>query len=134
MTFCPKCGAERKVGSKFCHNCGYDFKTIDSSRSNVNSSSNNSNFDPTINSGTNSNTYSNTNSGTNHGGSVPANQNSHSLAKISGYLFALLIPIIGVVIGIYLLMSENQEVHKHGKAIIGIAIFIQLISMLSMFR
>ena len=29
MTFCPSCGAERKDGSKFCHNCGYNFEAVD---------------------------------------------------------------------------------------------------------
>ncbi len=126
MTFCPKCGAERKVGSKFCHNCGYDFKAIDSSMGNGNSSSNQSSAssNTNFNGGVNSGTYS--------AGGVPANQNSHGFAKILGYIFAVLIPVIGIIIGIYLLMSENQEVHKHGKFIIGVAVLIQLISFLSM--
>ena len=39
MTFCPSCGAERKEGSKYCHNCGYDFGNV-SAELNSNSNSN----------------------------------------------------------------------------------------------
>ena len=117
MTFCPSCGAERKEGSKFCHNCGYDFNKFDSAKGNSNSNLNNSTSTSTVSSNPNV--------------EVPENKNSHGVAKVLGYIFAVLIPIIGIIIGIYLLMSENQDVHKHGKYIIFIGAVIQLISFLS---
>ena len=127
MTFGPSCGAERKEGSKFCHNCGYDFNKFDSAKGNSNSNLNNSNLsNPNLNNSTSTSTVS-----SNPNVEVPENKNSHGVAKVLGYIFAVLIPIIGIIIGIYLLMSENQDVHKHGKYIIFIGAVIQLISFLS---
>ena len=63
---------------------------------------------------------------------MQTNQNPHRFAKIFGYVCSLLFPIIAIIIGIYLILSENKEVHKHGIVIIVIAIIVQLISMISM--
>lgn len=113
MTFCPSCGAEKKEGSKYCHNCGYEFKTIESQASQGTGSDAqlNQSYDP----------------------NVGTNQNPHTLAKILGYVFAILIPLIGLIIGVYLWRCNEEEVHKHGLAIIGLSIFVWFISLLLMY-
>lgn len=112
MVFCPSCGAEKKEGSKFCHNCGYEFKAADSGASQSPSPSAQVNQSSSA--------------------SVQSNQNSHNIAKALGYIFAILIPLIGIVIGIYLWVCKEEEVHKHGMAIVGLSIFVWIISFLLM--
>ena len=121
MTFCPSCGAERKEGSKFCHNCGYNFDAVDAATD--------------INTNINANTNANANS------NVQVNQNpipnaqtqsSYTLSKILGYIFAILIPIIGIIFGIYLSTRDEDDAKRHGKIMIGLSIFIWVFSFLLM--
>ena len=75
MTFCPSCGAERKEGSKYCHNCGYDFGNVGAE----------------VNLNSNSNTQATQNS-------IPnvQSENSYTFSKILGYLCAILIPLFSI--------------------------------------
>lgn len=114
MTFCPSCGAERKEGSKYCHNCGYDFGAVDAG---VNANSN-----------SNANAQVNQNSVPN----VQANENSHTISKILGYISAILIPLFGIIFGIYLITREEEDAKKHGKLIIGLSIVIWILSFMLM--
>ena len=113
MTFCPSCGAEKKEGSKFCHNCGYEFKTVESG----------ANQDPSPNAQLNQSPNP----------AVQTSENSHTLAKVLGYIFAILIPLIGLIFGIYLWSRDEADAKKHGKIIIGLSIFIWIISFLIMY-
>lgn len=123
MSFCPNCGVERKEGSHFCHHCGYDYRGANSSWIGSSSSSDSQvNQNPSFNSQVNqSSTYN-----------VPTKQNPHNFAKITGYILSFLIPVFAIIIGIYLILSKNEEVHKHGIIIIGISIVVQILSMIFM--
>ena len=113
MTFCPSCGAEKKEGSKFCHNCGYEFKAVEAV----------ANQDPSPNAQLNQSPNP----------AVETSENSHTLAKVLGYIFAILIPLIGLIFGIYLWSRDEENAKKHGKIIIGLSIFIWIISYLIMY-
>ena len=119
MTFCPSCGAEKKEGSKFCHNCGYDFEAAGgNANSNVQADEVNSDF--------NSNAQVNQNPIPN----VQSTENSHTIAKVLGYICAILIPLFGLIFGIYLNTREEEDVKKHAKIIIGLSIVVWTISFL----
>lgn len=123
MTFCPSCGVERKEGSKFCHNCGYDFEAVDAvTNENANT---NTNIDANMNS--NSDVQVNQNP-------IPnvQTQNSYTISKILGYLCAILIPILGIIFGIYLYTRDEDDAKMHGKIMIGLSILIWFISFLAM--
>ena len=110
MTFCPSCGEERKEGSKYCHNCGYDFGNV----------------------GAEENTNLNTNTVTQN--SIPnvQSEKSYTFSKILGYLCAILIPLFGVIFGIYLVTRDEADAKKHGKLIIGLSIVIWILSAMLM--
>lgn len=112
MTFCPSCGAEKKEGSKFCHNCGYDFESVDSD------ANQNSNTDVQLNQSA--------------GSTAQTAENSHTIAKVLGYICAILIPIIGVVFGGYLYTREEEDAKKHGKYILILSVVIWVLSILLM--
>ena len=116
MTFCPSCGAEKKEGSKFCHNCGYNFENA------VSEAVQNDDFNTQVNPQVNANPNPN----------VQSSQNSHTISKVLGYIFAILIPIIGIVFGIYLVTREEEDAKKHGKIIIGLSVVIWIISYILM--
>lgn len=111
MTFCPSCGAERKEGSKYCHNCGYDFGAVDAG----------------VNANANSNTQVNQNIP-----NVQANENTYTISKVLGYISAILIPLFGFIFGIYLVTREEEDAKKHGKLIIGLSIVIWILSFMIM--
>ena len=113
MTFCPSCGAEKKEGSKFCHNCGYEFKEVEVG----------ANQDPSPNAQLNQSPNP----------AVQTSENSHTISKVLGYIFAILIPLIGLIFGIYLWSRDEENAKKHGKIIIGLSIFIWIISFLIMY-
>ena len=123
MTFCPSCGAEKKEGSKFCHNCGYEFKEVEVG----------ANQDPSPNAQLNQSPNP----------AVQTSENSHTISKVLGYIFAILIPLgyifailiplIGLIFGIYLWSRDEADAKKHGKIIIGLSIFIWIISFLIMY-
>ena len=116
MTFCPSCGAEKKEGSKFCHNCGYNFENA------VSEAVQNDDFNTQVNPQVNANPNPN----------VQSSQNSHTISKVLGYIFAILIPIIGIVFGIYLVTRDEEDAKKHGKLIIGLSVVIWIISYILM--
>lgn len=63
------------------------------------------------------------------------NAKSYKVAIIIGYVGTLIIPLIGIIDGIYLLTRDNQEVHKHGIIMIMESIimwFIWFISVLGL--
>ena len=121
MAFCPSCGEEKREGSKFCHNCGYDFEAAGSSAS--------QGLDSNIqsNQGAESNTQFNQNPSPG-----VQKENSHNIAKILGYICALFIPLFGVIFGVYLYRCDEEDAKKHGKFIIALSVVIWVLSMIAM--
>ena len=60
-------------------------------------------------------------------------ENNHNLAVILGYVFAVLIPIIGIIIGIYLYTrKDSQNAQKHAKFVIIAAVGLWAIFLIFM--
>ena len=56
---------------------------------------------------------------------ITAEEKSHTLATVLGFLFAILIPIIGLIFGIYLMTrNDSENAKKYGIAIILLAVII----------
>ena len=109
--FCPSCGEELVDNAKFCKNCGMNLETKETQET----QQTNTIQQPTQ-------TYE-----------VPKVENDHKLAIIAGYVLAILIPIIGLIIGIYLMTRKDSEKASfHGKLILGLAVIIWFISFLLM--
>ena len=123
MTFCPSCGAEKKDGSKYCHNCGYEFKAVESGVDQ----------DPSPNAELNQDSSPKSELNQSPNSAVETSENSHTLAKVLGYIFAILIPLIGLIFGIYLWSRDEENAKKHAKIIIGLSIVIWIISYILMY-
>ena len=93
--FCPACGEELVDNAKFCKNCGKNLENGYTAQ-NVNPSQS---F---------------------HG---PVVENDHKAAVIVGYVLAILIPLFGFIVGIYLVTrnDDSQNAKKHGKYVIIVA-------------
>ena len=61
---------------------------------------------------------------------VPVVENDHKLAIIAGYILAILMPLIGLIISVYLLTRNSENAKKHGKYIIVLSIIIWILSAL----
>ena len=106
--FCPSCGEELKDDAKFCKNCGASIPTNEQTQTTGNMQQN----------------YP-----------IETSGNDHTIAVILGYLFAILIPIIGIIIGIYLsTRNDSANAKKHGKCIIILAAIIWFISFMMVMR
>lgn len=106
--FCPECGEELLDNAKFCKNCGAQLPGSDGAADAVLQQT--QNYTPPI-----------------------AEENKHTIAVVLGYVFAILIPLIGLIIGIYLYTRKDSDSAKfHGKIIIGVAVVIWIISFLFM--
>lgn len=104
--YCPFCGEALVDEAKFCKSCG---KNLD----NVNMESN-------IGSTGNTQPYS-----------VPIAEKNHTLAIVLGYVFAIFIPLIGLIFGIYLLTrNDSENAKKHGKFVLILTFVIWAISFL----
>ena len=125
MTYCSNCGNELKEGAKFCDKCG-----------------------TAVNGGGTGPQHTNINRGTTcqRCGSLvpfgntacaqcgaPVYKNEHNAAIIIGYLCSVFFPLVGIIIGIYLLTRENKDVHKHGIIMIALAIVISIIVFILFF-
>ncbi len=123
MTYCSNCGNKLKEGAKFCDKCGTAVKGQSGQgpqHTNVNGGTTCTRCGSLI-------PFGNTvcpNCGT------PLYQKTHTAAIVIGYICSILFPLIGAIIGIYLLTRENQDVHKHGIIMIVLAIVAFIISML----
>ena len=103
--FCPNCGEELADEANFCKNCGKDLSKYQ-------------------------NLFSN---GTNHNVSQYS-EKSHTAATVLGFVFAVLIPIIGIFIGIYLLTRDDSaSAKRYGKIIIAVAVIVWAINFIFFF-
>ncbi|MDO5832448.1 MAG: zinc-ribbon domain-containing protein [Methanobrevibacter sp.] len=106
--FCPSCGEELKDDAKFCKNCGASIPTSEQTQTTGNVQQN----------------YP-----------IQTAENDHKIAMILGYVFALLIPLIGIIIGIYMATrNDSANAKKHGKYIIILALVVWFISFLMVMR
>ena len=64
-------------------------------------------------------------SSVNDGIVITAEEKSHTLATVLGFLFAILIPIIGIVFGIYLMTrNDSENAKKYGIIILILSVVI----------
>ena len=99
--FCPKCGEELVDSARFCKNCGASLEGIP-----------------------------NPHQATNDEFHVPVVEDDHKIAVIAGYVLAILLPLFGFIVGIYLLTRNSQNARKHGKYVMIVAAVLWIISFL----
>ncbi|WP_407454519.1 zinc-ribbon domain-containing protein [Methanobrevibacter sp.] len=109
--FCPACGEKLADNAKFCKNCGINLETQQQTQQET---------QQTIDPAPPMQQYQ-----------VPKAENDHKIAVILGYVLALLIPLFGLIIGIYLLTRKDSESASfHGKIILAIAVVVWFISFM----
>ena len=62
----------------------------------------------------------------------PLIEKTYTITIIIGYIAAVLVPIIGVIIGVYLLTRKDSSDSKHGKYMIIVAVAVWILSILSL--
>lgn len=99
--FCPACGEELVDTAKFCKNCGKNLEKDE--------------YNPHVQ--------------VNHQQTqVQSVEKSHTLAIVLGYICAILISLIGVIISIYLMTRDDSEkARKHGKYILIVSIIFWIL-------
>ena len=99
--YCPYCGEEQIDAAKFCKNCG---KNIENPK------------------------YNPQNSNPNQFEKI---EKEYKISIILGYIFAVLIPLIGLIISVYLLTrKDSSKATKHGKYTLIVAVGVWIISFL----
>lgn len=104
--FCPKCGEELVDNAKFCKSCGYDLENQKENDFKVSPEQ----YRP------------------------PEAEKSHTVAMVLGYICAVLIPLFGIIFGIYLMTRDEEKAKTHGKYIIIISAVIWFISFVLLMR
>ncbi len=101
--FCPSCGEEIVEGANFCKKCGYDLVKNQENRFVRNPE----NFNP------------------------QNFEKSYKISIIAGYICAILLPIIGLIIGIYLMTrKDSTKARRHATYIIIVAVGIWIVNFL----
>ena len=63
----------------------------------------------------------------------PVAENDHKIAIIIGYVLAILIPLFGLIVGIYLYTrKDSANAQKHAKFVILVAVIVWFISFMLM--
>ena len=63
----------------------------------------------------------------------PLLEKSYKAHYIIGYILAILFPILGIIMGIYLITrKDSEDAKKHGKYVIIVAVIVWALSFLSM--
>ncbi len=102
--FCPFCGEELVDEAKFCKNCGKDISSYTAPPKDQ---------QPT------------------HTYTPPVTENSHTLAVVLGFICAVLIPLFGLIFGIYLFTRKDSSNAKtFGIVIIALAVVVWIISFM----
>ena len=61
----------------------------------------------------------------------PAVENEHTLAYVAGIIFAILIPLIGIIIGVYLYTRKDSSKAQHrAKIVIGLSAVVWIASII----
>ena len=65
----------------------------------------------------------------------PLTEKSYTAAIVIGYVCAIFIPIIGLIVGIYLVTrKDSEDAAKHGKFVIVLAVLVWLIGIFVLLR
>ena len=95
--YCPSCGEQLVDNARFCKSCGLNLENIEQ------------------------NTNAGQQASQNH--TIPVVENDHKFAIIAGYILAVLIPLFGIIIGIYLYTrKDSQKAQSNYKYILLLAI------------
>lgn len=105
--YCPACGEELIDAAKFCKNCGAE---IDNPQKTTN-------------------TYQE-----NRRQYIELSDKNYTIAIVVGYVMAILIPLIGLIIGIYLITRDSSRVKKHGKFVLIVTVVVWTLSVISVFH
>ena len=106
--YCPSCGEALVDDARFCKSCG---KSLDSPGQNFSQTNNSQPY------------------------SVPVVEKSHTAAIVLGYVFAILIPIIGLIFAIYLLTRDDSpKAKQHGKYDLLVTILVWALSVILLLR
>ena len=106
--YCPSCGEELVENANFCKSCGINLETMEENR-----------FRPQDN--------------VQQFMEVP--EKSHTAAIVIGYVLAVLVPILGLVVSIYLLTrSDSERAKKHGKYVLIVTVVVWALSFISIFH
>ena len=101
--FCPFCGEELVDGAKFCKNCG---KNVESYGAAKDTAENQNSFNP------------------------PVVEKSYTAATVLGFILSVLIPIVGIIIGIYLYTrKDSADAKKYGLIVIVLGVVVWIISI-----
>ena len=120
MPFCSNCGKQVNEESKFCPECGFSL-TGETYNSNFQQNNASGTICPKCGSLIPFGNVSCTRCG------ALLNPDNHTAATVLGYICSVVIPLFGIIFGIYLLTRQNKDVHKHGIIMIILSIVLIVI-------
>lgn len=123
MPFCHNCGKEVKEGTKFCSGCGTSL-IAESEDANIQQNDNLVVRCPKCGSPVPFGNVLCTNCGS------QLNPDKHTAAIVLGYICSIVLPLFGIIFGIYLLTRPNVDVRKHGAIMIILSIFMIFVFIL----
>lgn len=101
--YCPSCGVELVDEARFCKRCGKNLENIQFS-SDAKSSQQFTQY---------------------------LIEKNHTAAIVIGYILAILIPLFGIIVAIYLLTrKDSSKAKKHGKYILIVAFIVCFLSFI----
>ena len=106
--FCPSCGEELVENARFCKSCGMNIETMEE------------------------NPYSHQQ---NTQQFIEATEKSHTAAIVIGYVLAILVPLLGIIVSVYLMTrSDSSKAKRHGKYVLIVAVVIWALSFFALMR
>lgn len=99
--YCPSCGEELVDNAKFCKSCGINLDTMEE----------------------NQNTHQE-----NTKQFIEATEKSHTLAVVAGYILAVLVPLLGIIVAVYLLTRDSPDAKKHGRYMVIVAVVVWILT------
>ena len=105
--YCPFCGEELVDEAKFCKNCGSNLENVGQ----MDFAEKREEFPH------------------------PPDEKEYKITIIVGYVLALLIPLFGAIVAIYLLTrKDSSKAKKHGKYVLIVAAVLWVLSLISVFH
>ena len=114
---CPSCGFEVGDDLKFCGKCG---SSLEDNQSQV-QDSNTQDVKPVNATSESPNQVKTT--GT-------SDTKKYNMVMLVGYITSLVFPIVGLIIGLYMLTRDEKEVHVHGIIMIVLSLLIMVIAII----
>lgn len=99
--YCPSCGEELVDNAKFCKSCGINLDTMEENR--YSHKENTQQF-------------------------IEVTEKSHKTAIIIGYILAILVPLLGIIVAVYLLTRDSPDAKRHGRYMIIVAVVVWILS------